>query len=160
MAFIFGLSIQHNKLLIKEIKETFIKIGEGVFIPLFFFVVGAQFSLDVSTFSWLNLLLIPIGVVAKGIGSFTGASIFGFDKKSAGQIALGMTPRAEIVLVIAEIGLANAIFTDEIFSMAILLVFITVLITPLLLRWAFRGPKEEKIIKLAAEQQVEQVKKQ
>lgn len=140
MAFIFGLSIQQNKLLVKEFKETFIKIGEGALIPLFFFTVGAQFTLNTSTFSWLNLLLIVIGVLSKGLGSFLGASVFGFNKKSAGQIALGMTPRAEIVLVIAEIGLVNEIFTDDIFSMAILLVFITVLITPLLLRWIFKEP--------------------
>ena len=143
IAFLFGLSIQRNTLIVQEVKETFVKIGEGVFIPLFFFTVGATFQLDRSIFTLANLLIIPLAIGAKAIGAFAGTSIVGFDTKSAGQVAVGMMPRAEIVIVIAEIGLMNGIFNQQVFSMAILLVLTTVLITPIALRLVFRQKEQE-----------------
>lgn len=143
VAFLFGLSIQRNTIIVQDVKETFVKIGEGVFIPLFFFTVGATFVLDKSIFTWTNLLIIPLAIGAKALGAFAGTSLVGFDAKSAGQVAVGMMPRAEIVIVIAEIGLLNGIFNQEIFSMAILLVLSTVLLTPMALKLVFRQKQEE-----------------
>ncbi|MCG3223485.1 MAG: cation:proton antiporter [Candidatus Heimdallarchaeota archaeon] len=141
IAFLLGLSLQRNTIIIKEIKETFVKIGEGVFIPLFFFMVGATFQLDWKIFTLVNLLLIPIAIGSKALGTFIGGSITGFKPRESAQLAVGMMPRAEIVIIIAEIGLLNGIFTQDIFSMAILLVLVTVLITPLLLKLVFREKK-------------------
>lgn len=139
IAFLFGLAIQKNSILIQEIKETIVKIAEGVFIPLFFFTVGASFQLEVGIFTLANLLIIPLAIGAKAIGAFAGTKIVGFNLKESGQVAVGMMPRAEIVIVIAEIGLINRIFTQDVFSMAILLVFATVLLTPFALRLVFRN---------------------
>ncbi len=138
IAFLFGLSIQRNTIIVKEIKETFVKMGNGIFIPLFFFTVGATFQLDWGIFTLANLLIIPIAIGAKAIGVFVGSSFTGFKPQEATQLAVGMMPRAEIVIIIAEIGLLNGIFSQDIFSMAILLVLITVLVTPLLLKLVFR----------------------
>ncbi|MCK5409405.1 MAG: cation:proton antiporter [Candidatus Heimdallarchaeota archaeon] len=138
IAFLFGLSIQRNTIIVKEIKETFVKIGEGIFIPLFFFTVGATFQLDWRIFTLANLLIIPIAIGSKALGAFVGSSITGFKPREATQLAVGMMPRAEIVIIIAEIGLLNGIFTQDIFSMAILLVLVTVLLTPFLLKLVFR----------------------
>ena len=151
IAFLFGLSIQQNSIIVQDIKETFVKIGEGVFIPLFFFTVGASFQLEVGIFTLANLLIIPLAIGAKAIGALVGSKATGFDFKSSGQVAVGMMPRAEIVIVIAEIGLLNGIFNQDVFSMAILLVFATVLLTPFALRLVFRNKKtKEKIIEKEA----------
>ena len=142
IAFLLGLSIQRNTIIVKEIKETFVKVGEGIFIPLFFFTVGATFQLDWKIFTLVNLLIIPIAIGSKALGTFIGGTITGFKPKEATQLAVGMMPRAEIVIIIAEIGLLNGIFTQDIFSMAILLVLVTVLITPFMLKLVFREKKE------------------
>ncbi|MHA1552254.1 MAG: cation:proton antiporter [Candidatus Heimdallarchaeaceae archaeon] len=141
IAFLLGLSIQRNAIIVKEIKETFVKIGEGVFIPLFFFTVGASFQLDWRIFTLVNLLIIPIAIGSKALGAFIGSTVTGFKPREATQLAVGMMPRAEIVIIIAEIGLLNGIFSQDIFSMAILLVLVTVLITPILLKLVFREKK-------------------
>ena len=146
IAFLFGLSIQQNSIIVQDIKETFVKIGEGVFIPLFFFTVGASFQLDAGIFTLANLLIIPLAIGAKATGALAGSKATGFDFKSSGQIAVGMMPRAEIVIVIAEIGLLNGIFSQDIFSMAILLVLTTVLLTPFVLKLAFRNKKKDENI--------------
>jgi len=141
IAFLFGLSLQKNRVLVGEIKETFVKMGEGLFLPLFFFGVGATFLFDFSAFSPILLLAIPITIIAKGLGTFTGASMVKIKPKESAKIAVGMLPRAEIVLIIAEIGLLQGIFDQSIFSMAVLLVFVTIVITPFAIRFAFRTPK-------------------
>ena len=145
IAFIFGLSIQQNMIIVKEVKETFVKIGEAVFIPLFFFTVGATFQLDWGIFTLANLLIIPLAIGSKALGAFTGTTLVGFDLKSSGQVAVGMMPRAEIVIVIAEVGLLNGIFTQEVFSMAILLVLTTVLFTPMALRLVFKQKQKKEL---------------
>jgi Kef-type K+ transport system membrane component KefB len=142
IAFLFGLSIQRNSIIVRDIKETFVKFGEGVFIPLFFFSVGASFHLDLGLFTFANLLIIPLAIGAKAIGAFAGSKVTGFDFRSSGQVAVGMMPRAEIVIVIAEIGLLNGIFSQDIFSMAILLVFVTVLFTPFTIKFVFKIRKK------------------
>jgi Kef-type K+ transport system membrane component KefB len=146
IAFLFGLSIQRNSIIVRDIKETFVKFGDGVFIPLFFFSVGASFHLDLGLFTWANLLIIPLAIGAKALGAFAGSKVTGFDFKSSGQVAIGMMPRAEIVIVIAEIGLLNGIFSQDVFSMAILLVFVTVLFTPFAIKLAFRTKKKTEPI--------------
>jgi Kef-type K+ transport system membrane component KefB len=141
IAFLFGFSIQNNKVLIGDVKEAFIKMGEGLFLPLFFFAVGANFLLDFTAFSPLLLLVVPIAILSKGLGTFAGSSIMKFKPKESLKITVGMIPRAEIILVIAEIGLIQGIFSQSVFSMAILLVFISVIITPIGLKLLFREPK-------------------
>ncbi|MFW9924644.1 MAG: cation:proton antiporter [Candidatus Thorarchaeota archaeon] len=143
IAFMFGLSIQNNKILVGEIKDTFIKMGEGLFLPLFFFAVGANFLFDFSAFNPLLLLIIPIAILSKGLGTFAGTSILKFSPKDSLKISIGMMPRAEIILVIAEIGLIQGIFSQSIFSAAVLLVFVSVIITPIALRLVFRESKSE-----------------
>jgi Kef-type K+ transport system membrane component KefB len=60
------------------------------------------------------------------------------------KISIGMMPRAEIILVIAEIGLIQGIFNQSVYTMAVLLVFTTIILTPILLRLVFREPKLPK----------------
>lgn len=144
IAFLFGLSIQKNKAIIGDIKETFIKMGEGLFLPLFFFGVGATLSFDFNSFSPLLLLMVPIAILSKAIGTFTGSSLMKFSPKDSLRISIGMMPRAEIILVIAEIGLIQGIFNQSVYTMAVLLVFTTVVLTPILLRLVFREPKLPK----------------
>lgn len=188
-AFLLGIGMQRNKYLLNEPLETFIKFGEGSLIPLFFFSVGSSFILK--EFNYIYLVIIPLVILAKMTGSFTGA-MFSTNplrerlvlkikkvrsktsqenpekistKKesewktkikptliSSGKISLGMMPKGEITLVIAAIGLAEAVnFSPEIqtlagdlYSIVILIVLITVFLTPILLRIAFQPSKSKE----------------
>lgn len=188
-AFLLGIGMQRNKYLLNEPLETFIKFGEGSLIPLFFFSVGSSFILK--EFNYIYLVIIPLVILAKMTGSFTGAmfSINSLRERlvikikevrsktgqenpekistkkesdwktkikptliSSGKISLGMMPKGEITLVIAAIGLAEAVnFSPEIqtlagdlYSIVILIVLITVFLTPILLRIAFQPSKSKE----------------
>ena len=55
-----------------------------------------------------------------------------------------MIPRGEVGLITASIGFAAGLVTRDIYSQTVVLVLITTLITPPLLRYAF--PKEQASI--------------
>ena len=185
-AFLLGVGMQRNKLLMTDPLDTFVKIGEGSLIPLFFFSVGSAFVFE--GFNAILIVIIPIAIFAKLAGSFTGALFstnpikeFLYIKKlkeeriaqksdenkkeeieeesfwknikpnilSSGKIALGMMPKGEITLIIAAIGLAatqNYLeflpLAKELYSVIILLVLVTVFLTPFLLRLAFSSKKK------------------
>ncbi len=193
-AFLLGIGMQRNKYLMSDTLETFTKIGEGSFIPLFFFFVGSSFVL--TQFNPIYIIIIPIIIVSKIIGSFTGAMFATnplkdfisrmkrrFSKKeeivvekeeptderkisrwwkrrkpdiiSSGRIATGMVPKGEITLVISAIGLNAATeifaandsaiaFANDLYSVVIILVLVTVFLTPILLKIAFRSPQTKK----------------
>jgi Kef-type K+ transport system membrane component KefB len=70
-AFLLGIGMQRNKYLMSDTLETFTKIGEGSFIPLFFFSVGSSFT--ISEFNPIYIIIIPLVIISKSLGSFTGA---------------------------------------------------------------------------------------
>jgi Kef-type K+ transport system membrane component KefB len=53
-------------------------------------------------------------------------------------VGIGMIPRMEVALIIARTGLKLGIIGESVFSITIVLVMVTTLITPLLLKLAFR----------------------
>jgi len=55
-------------------------------------------------------------------------------------VGIGMIPRGEVGLITASIGFAAGLVTRDIYAQAVVLVLVTTLITPALLRYAF--PRE------------------
>ena len=61
------------------------------------------------------------------------------------QIGVGMISRGEVAIITANIGLQNHIITQEIFIPTILVVLLTTIVTPILLKLSF-SHKNEKLI--------------
>ena len=53
-------------------------------------------------------------------------------------IGVGMIPRAEVALIMATLGLQAGIIDARIFAMTVALVFVSNILTPLLLKLSFR----------------------
>jgi Kef-type K+ transport system membrane component KefB len=53
------------------------------------------------------------------------------------QLGIGMFPRGEVTLIVATVGITEGLIGVEIFSVAVGIVIVTVLLTPLLLRQTF-----------------------
>ncbi|MCK5736366.1 MAG: cation:proton antiporter, partial [Spirochaetaceae bacterium] len=54
------------------------------------------------------------------------------------RIGIGMVPRGEVALIISAMALARGIFTQTEYSTTVLIVVITAILTPPLLKLAFR----------------------
>jgi Kef-type K+ transport system membrane component KefB len=111
------------------------------FVPLFLVDIGLQANvrqLDPTLLAF-TFALIPIAVFSKILGSGVGAWLGGFGPRSALRMGLGMISRGEVGLIVAGVGIALGILPEDQFSAIVLLVLITTLITPILLRWAYQG---------------------
>lgn len=72
-----------------------------------------------------------IGKLVAGLGAGQGA------KRLA--VGFGMLPRGEVGLVFASIGKALGVMSDALFSAIVIMVIVTTLLAPGLLKWSLRA---------------------
>ena len=118
-----------------SIKELF-KPLEVMLVPIFFVLMGIQVKLN-AFLDWqvltiaAGLLLAAIaGKIASGLGVLKG--------KNKLAVGIGMMPRGEVGLIFASIGKSLGIINDALFSSIVLVVIITTLATPPLLKWSLK----------------------
>ncbi|MGH2524656.1 MAG: cation:proton antiporter, partial [Anaerolineales bacterium] len=63
-------------------------------------------------------------------------------------LGLGMISRGEVGLIVASVGLSEGLIDEVVFAEIVLVVLVTTVLTPLLLRWAYaraeRAPREKE----------------
>jgi Kef-type K+ transport system membrane component KefB len=137
-AFMAGLFLAHSPLK-KRIQTEFVPFIYGIFVPLFFINVGL--SADLRQLAAGGIGLIVVMCLAVIISKLLGAGIAGFFGGMRGQeslqLGMGMMPRGEVTLIVASVGMTEGLIGVEVFSVAVGIVIVTVLLTPLLLRRAF-----------------------
>ena len=113
-----------------------------------FFLVGIGLHLNLAAFRSrstliLGLLILTAAIVTKLIGCGLGALSLGW--QNVLKIGLGMVPRGEVGMVVAQIGLSLAVISSEVYSVVVFMAVATTLVTPLLLKIAFRTPALEPV---------------
>jgi Kef-type K+ transport system membrane component KefB len=109
-------------------------------LPFFLTNIGMQLRLDalLSRESILLALIITLlAVVTKMIGCGAGAMAMGW--RRAAQVGVGMVPRGEVGIVVAQIGLGLAAVTDTAYGVVLIMAVATTLIAPPLIVIAFKG---------------------
>ncbi|GGI09959.1 cation:proton antiporter [Gottfriedia solisilvae] len=136
-AYIAGVSIS-----VTDFKHAVVQkvetISYSIFVPVFFTLIGVsvQFA-GITTSIPMIILLSLIAIATKLIGGALGAKLAGFNRKSSLGIGSAMVSRGEVALIIASTGLANHLLTDKMFSIIVIVVLITTIITPLLMKIFF-----------------------
>jgi Kef-type K+ transport system membrane component KefB len=110
--------------------------------PIFFVMMGVRTDLHALTepgVLGLAAVLTLAAVAGKQLSAF-GVVGTGYDRLSVG---IGMTPRGEVGLIFANIGLTlvvagERIVDQRIFSAVVIMVIATTIITPPALKWSFR----------------------
>jgi len=121
-----------------KVSHEISKISSTVFTPIFFVAIGMGVNLGAAfTAVKVGSVLIILGSLGKIIGCGLGARMSGFDKQKAIQIGVGMVPRAEVAIIIANLGVRIGIIGQKELAAVILMVVATTLITPSLLKWSF-----------------------
>jgi len=127
----------------RRIEEGFNYLSYGLFVPIFFVSIGMGINLKEINpqVIWASLLFIAVAIFGKLIGAGLGARLGNFTWKESIQIGIGMISRGEVGLIVAKVGSnANIISTSQ-FSIIIAVVVVSTLITPPLLRLAFKSRK-------------------
>ncbi|MCL2109541.1 MAG: cation:proton antiporter [Oscillospiraceae bacterium] len=110
------------------------------FSPIFFVSVGLMMTFDGLTASTVifTALLLIVAIATKLFGCGLGGRICGYSKRLCFQIGAGMVSRGEVAIVIAVKGIAIGLMDSGLFSGVIIVVIVTTLLTPILLKVAFR----------------------
>jgi Kef-type K+ transport system membrane component KefB len=108
-----------------------------------FFLVGIGMQLDLRVFGdartlLLALLLTGLAVLTKLLGCGLGA--WGLGPRGALQVGVGMVPRGEVGIVVAQMGLAAGVISESLFGAVLFMACATTLIAPPLIRPLF-APK-------------------
>ncbi|HVN78212.1 MAG TPA: cation:proton antiporter, partial [Terriglobia bacterium] len=117
-------------------------------VPFFLANIGLHFNggafAHQSTFL-LALLLVPAAIFSKILGCGLGASRHG--RVVATRVGLGMIPRGEFCMVVAQVGLDLKVIPPDTFGIIVFMAVTVTLMTPPLLKIAFKGilpqPEEE-----------------
>lgn len=125
--------------------EERIKPVADVFVPVFFVLVGVAVDLShlnpFNSQNWPVLLLAGALTLAAVLGKLvSGMGAMGA-KMNRWGIAIGMIPRGEVVMIFAVVGLSDRIITEGQYGALLIVVAVTTLITPVLLKLAFRTPQ-------------------
>lgn len=111
-----------------------------------FFLVGIGLRMDLGLFRSrsivaLAILILAMVVITKVLGCGLGALSAGW--ATALKVGLGMVPRGEVTMAIAQMGLTLKVVSPEVYAVVVFIAIATTLITPLLLKMAFRSPALE-----------------
>lgn len=122
------------------------RIAYSLFTPIFFMNIGLSIRIGNIGEVWvLSVAVIVVAILSKIIGCGIGAKISKFSNREALQISIGMIPRAEVALIITNLGLNIGIISKDIFTAVIIMVLVSTIITPPLLKLSF-GKDEKKTI--------------
>ena len=122
------------------------KLTTGVtefLVPFFLVNIGMQLNLSVfKDFSvvMLAILLTVVAVLTKFIGCGLGA--FGLGRREAAQVGIGMVPRGEVGIVVAQIGLGLAVISENFFAAVLFMAVATTLIAPPFIKILFAEDKD------------------
>ena len=116
--------------------------------PFFFFTMGARLNLNVLTPDLVvaAAVISVLAIVAKILGC--GLPVYGRGREIAMQVGVGMTPRGEVGLIVALIGLQMNMISASAYAIVIFMTAATTMFAPPILRVLFnrRGVSRSKSV--------------
>jgi len=105
------------------------------FVPVFFVLTGMQ--VDLATLADPRIVAIALGVTGAAVVGKLAAGVFA---GTAGKwiVGWGMVPRGEVGLIFAMVGKQLGVMDEAMFSVIVIMVILTTLITPPVLTWLLR----------------------
>ena len=153
-AFAVGMALSTTKVF-EKIENYIGKIGL-IFAPLFFAIIGAQVDLRAVDLNILMIsgVIIAVAIVTKLLGCGLPAMFFLKNKAQGMRVGIGMISRGEVGLIVAGVGVTEAVLTSEVYSTIVIMVAVTTIITPIWLKMEYR--KEQRSGNSEPEQSIEQ----
>lgn len=120
-----------------------------IFSPLFFASIGLKTNLSGMNLHLLvfSLAFVAVGCLSKIVGCGGVSRLMGYNWKECAQIGFGMMVRGEVALIVAQKGLAVGLVDSSYFPAVILLIIVSSMTVPVLMKRSFR---EKTLISSAA----------
>ena len=115
-----------------------------IFGPLFFASIGLKTNIDNFDLPILlfSVCFVAVGIITKIIGCGLMAKICRYSTKDSLRIGVGMMARGEVALIVSQKGLAAGMMSPVYFTSVILLIMVSSVISPILLKILFGEKKK------------------
>lgn len=122
-----------------------------LFGPVFFASIGLKTNIDNVTGSILlfSLGFVVVGLLSKIIGCGIMARLCKFNAHDSLKIGVGMMTRGEVALIVAQKGLSVGLLEPVYFTSVILLIIVSSVSTPIILKILYSKDKEQEEIQTA-----------
>lgn len=143
-SFAAGLAVSrtpHGEAVLKRVEP----IAYTLFVPVFFVSIGLHVSFEGFSGQWVPFIVLSVlAVLTKLVGAGLGARLTGFNLRSSLVIGSGMVSRGEVALILAALGLSGGYVPAEFYTTLILVIVLTTVAAPPMLKWTLREPKPAK----------------
>ncbi len=114
-----------------------------LFGPVFFASIGlkTEFSGFTPELLVFSLLFVVVALVTKIIGCGLVAKIFRYNMRDSLKVGIGMMTRGEVALIVAQKGLSVGLLDPVYFTSVILLIIVSSILTPIIMKILFKGEK-------------------
>ena len=138
-AFIAGLVLSKNRET-QYIAKRFDIVSYMLLSPIFFASIGINMTIPKMNISVviMTIVLIFVAMLTKVIGCGLGAKLCGYSNCEVIQIGIGMISRGEVALIVANKGMKLGIMNSYFLPSVIIMVIITTIVTPILLKKAYK----------------------
>ncbi len=127
-AFAAGLPLSTRQVKVKMVLEKTRSLYM-FFVPIFFISIGTLVNLSVfGEAAFLGLVITAVAFIGKIVGSFVAARMTKFSTKDSLKIGISMTPRGEMGLIVASLGLTSGLISTGTYSVAVMAVILTTFI--------------------------------
>ena len=115
-----------------------------LFGPVFFTMIGLKADLSGLNKSMLlfSVAFVVVALLTKIIGCGLMGKICGFNNKDSLKIGVGMMTRGEVALIVSQKGLNAKIISSKYFASVILLIVVSSIVTPIMLKLLYREKPE------------------
>ena len=153
LAGLFVATTPNHADVIQELRS----MTNSFFGPLFFVSIGLNVNVwEMGGRLGFFFLILAVAILGKVLGCGLGTWFRGFSLRDSLVVGVGMIPRGEVGLITASIGWTAGLVSLQVYSLVVVLVFVTTLVTPLLLPKCFGEGKAERAVP-AAESGLESV---
>jgi len=130
----FGMALHNNPGFIEQVDKQMMPII-NLFTPIFFVVVGL--SLNLKQVDWHSVFVYAFAgslFLVAVAGKIAGAMLLREPMHVRWAVGISMVPRGEVGLIFAELGRVNGILVDDVYAATIIVIALTTLLPPFLLR--------------------------
>ncbi|WP_125152966.1 cation:proton antiporter [Clostridium rectalis] len=134
-AYIAGVVISGTPIM-NYVEKKISTVSYMLLSPIFFANIGINTTIGNMNFVLVTFtaILLLVAILTKVVGCKLGARACGYTKSESLRIGVGMISRGEVALIIANLGVSQGILEIKYFAPIIIVVIITTLITPILLK--------------------------
>jgi Kef-type K+ transport system membrane component KefB len=131
-AFLLGAVIPHDSMLARTLIEKLKDLVTTLLLPAFFALAGMRTRIDLvsSASEWLICgLIIVVATVGKFGGTLVAARLGGMNLRQAAGLGILMNTRGLMELIVLNIGLDLGVISPALFTMMVLMAFVTTMAT-------------------------------